>query len=137
MIRQAQARDAEAVFTLAKDFATSFAVEEMAFRATFAKVLCDSRGRLMVAEVENVVVGYVLAFSHDTFYANGRVAWIEEIAVSAKYRRQGIGKSLMKNVEDWAARHNCKLVALATRRAANFDEAIGYESSATYFRKVI
>ncbi len=137
MIRQAQAQDVEAVWMLAKNFATSFAVDETAFRATFARMLCDSSTRLVVAEVENVVVGYVLAFSHDTFYANGRVTWIEEIAVDVEYRRQGIGKSLIKNIEDWAARHDCKLIALATRRAANFYEAIGYEASATYFRKVI
>ena len=31
----------------------------------------------------------------------------------------------------------CALVALATRRAAPFYRAAGYEESATYFRKVL
>jgi ribosomal protein S18 acetylase RimI-like enzyme len=39
--------------------------------------------------------------------------------------------------ERWAAEQGCALVALATRRAAPFYRALGYEDSATYFRKVL
>jgi hypothetical protein len=31
-------------------------------------------------------VGYVLGFRHLTFYANGRVGWLEELVVREKYR---------------------------------------------------
>ena len=39
--------------------------------------------------------------------------------------------------EQWAAGQGCALVALATRRAAPFYRAVGYEESAAYFRKVL
>lgn len=135
MVRRAEAKDTEAVLGLAKEFATSFVIDEAAFRASFEALLFATNTLLLVSQVEEQVVGYVLAFSHQTFYANGRVAWVEELVVDAKYRKQGIGKALMHSVEAWAANQGCKLVALATRRAASFYEAVGYQVSATYFKK--
>ena len=52
-------------------------------------------------------------------------------------RGKGIGKDLMKSVEAWAARRESRLIGLATRRAAPFYTAIGYEESAIFFRKMI
>jgi hypothetical protein len=43
----------------------------------------------------------------------------------------------MHVVESGAADRGAKLIALATRRAASFYEAIGYEVSATYYRKLL
>ncbi len=41
----------------------------------------------------------------------------------------------MANFENWAQDGNCKIVALATRRAEDFYKALNYEESATYFKK--
>lgn len=71
------------------------------------------------------------------FFANGNVAWLEEIMVDEKFRRTGIGSELVKAFEQKAIDSDCKLIALATRRAADFYSAIGYEESATYFRKLL
>ena len=81
--------------------------------------------------------GYLLGFRHLTFYANGPVAWVEEIIVRGHDRERGIGRALMSAFEQWAAGQGCALVALATRRAAPFYRALGYEESAAYFRKVL
>jgi len=136
-IRPAQYADAQAVFTLAQPFATSFVVEEQAFHRSFSALLASSQAHLAVAETAQQLVGYVLGFAHYTFFANGRVAWVEEIMVSAAFRRQGIGQLLMQEFEAWAVAQGCKLVALATRRAAAFYQALGYEESAVYFRKLL
>lgn len=137
MIRCAESNDAAAILRLTRDFSTSFATDEEAFHVSFAALLTDSNVHFAVAEVDGRIVGYVLAFSHCTLHANGRVAWVEEITVEALYRRRGIGRALMRNVENWAADHGCKLVALATRRASDFYEANGYEKSATFYRKIL
>ena len=136
MIRKAELKDLDAIFDLTKDFATSFVIEEKFFRASFIALLADSSTHFTVAEAEEGVIGYVLAFSHSTLYANGRVAWVEEIMVHANHRKQGVGKELIQSVETWAANQDCKLIALATRRAAKFYEAINYQASATYYRKL-
>ena len=43
----------------------------------------------------------------------------------------------MSAFEQWAAARDCALIALATRRAAPFYRALGFEESAVYFRKVL
>lgn len=92
---------------------------------------------LLVAEQDAQVVGYLLGFVHATFYANGPVAWVEEITVAENSRRHGIGRLLMQQFEQWAAARDARLVALATRRAVPFYQALGYEESALYLRKLL
>jgi GNAT superfamily N-acetyltransferase len=84
-----------------------------------------------------VINGYVLGFVHDTFFANGTVAWIEEMFVSDTARRNGIGLALEREIEAWARDRDAKLIALATRKAASFYSAIGYEESAVYYRRIL
>jgi GNAT superfamily N-acetyltransferase len=136
-IRTAQYADAQAVLALAKPFATSFVIDDQAFYRSFSELLAASEAHLAVAEADRQLVGYVLGFDHYTFFANGRVAWVEEITVSELYRGRGIGQSLMREFEGWAAGRGNKLVALATRRAASFYKALRYEESAVYFRKLL
>src|SRR6266487_6110739 len=101
-IRLAQHADAEAVLALAKPFATSFVVDEQAFHPAFLALLTSPQAYLAVAETAQQLVGYVLGFEHYTFFANGRVAWVEEIMVKEDLRKKGIGKSLMQAFEEWS-----------------------------------
>jgi GNAT superfamily N-acetyltransferase len=136
-IRPAQPTDSDALFSLARAFATSFTVDRAAFESSFCALLQSPDAYLAVAAEGERVVGYVLGFDHHTFYANGRVSWVEEIMVSDDVRRCGMGRQLMESFEQWAQSRGSKLVALATRRAAPFYRSIGYDESATYFRKLL
>jgi GNAT superfamily N-acetyltransferase len=79
----------------------------------------------------------VLGLSHPAFYASGLIAWVEEIVVREDLRRMGIGQELMNSFEAWAVLKECRLIALATRRAADFYKRIGYAESAIYFKKTL
>lgn len=136
-IRPAQNADASTILALAKAFATSFVVVEEAFHSAYGTLLASPEAYLTVAEGDQQVVGYLLGFDHETFYANGRVAWVEELMVQEEWRRQGVGQLLMQAFERWAAARGNMLVGLATRRAAPFYRALGYDDSATYFRKAL
>ena len=136
-IRKATADDADALLGLAKEFATSFVPDRTAFEVALADIISTDGANLSVAEVNGEVVGYCLGFDHYTFYANGRVAWVEEIAVMEPVRGRGVGKTLMENFEEWSTSRGSKLIALATRRVASFYKSIGYEESATFFRKLL
>lgn len=83
------------------------------------------------------ITGYILGFHHFTFYANGRVAWVAEIVVHEAFRRRGIGTLLMQSFEAWAAQQDAKIVALSSRRAVPFYQALGYEEPARYLRKFL
>ncbi len=136
-VRRATEKDIERVLPLVRDFATSFKVDESKFRSSFAKVLDEPNSLALVAEEDHDLIGYCLGFCHDTFYANGSVAWLEEIMVASDYRRRRVGESLMSAYEEWAQSKGAILSALATRRASSFYEAISYEESAVYFRKLL
>ena len=136
-VRQAKAQDCVAVFRLAQAFATSFTVEQEIFERAFAELLTHPEAFMTVAEQGEEVVGYLLGFEHLTFFANGRVAWVEEIMVGEAARRLGTGRQLMEAFETWARARDAKMVTLATRRAAEFYRALGYEASATYLRKML
>jgi GNAT superfamily N-acetyltransferase len=137
LIRPAVAGDQLSVFDLAQEFAVSFRPTPDAFARAFGHLIFQDDALLVVADEAGRPVGYLLAFDHHTLFANGRVAWVEEIAVRADRRRQGIGRQLMQAFERWAQARGAVLAALATRRAADFYVALGYEASATYFRKAL
>ncbi len=136
-IRKAVRGDQEQVFSLAEDFATSFRPRLDAFTEAFSQLYEQDDALILVAEEFDQVIGYLLGFDHWTFFANGRVSWVEEVMVHQDHRRRKIGHALMDGFEQWASSRGSKLVALATRRAAQFYLALGYDESAIYFRKLI
>jgi GNAT superfamily N-acetyltransferase len=136
-IRHAGDGDADGVAALAAELALSFEFSWEQFRVAYPALLAANGACLLLAVDGSESVGYLLGFRHLTFYANGPVAWVEEVVVRGRDRGRGIGRALMDAFEEWAAAEGCALVALATRRAAPFYLALGYEESAIYFRKVL
>jgi GNAT superfamily N-acetyltransferase len=136
-VRHARLGDADGVARLAAELAMSFEFSAARFRESYPALLAADGACLLLAVSGQGSVGYLLGFRHLTFYANGSVGWVEEVVVRDQDRGQGIGRVLMDAFERWATAQGCALVALATRRAAPFYLALGYEESATYFRKVL
>lgn len=136
-VRTAHAQDEPAIYELAAEMATSFVVERESFRRSFVAVLESDTALLLASETGGAVTGYVLGFVHSTFYANGRVAAVEEIAVAQELRRQHIGTMLMTEFEHRSLDMGVGVVSLATRRAGDFYSSIGYDESAAYYRKIL
>jgi GNAT superfamily N-acetyltransferase len=136
-VRPAVAADASAVAGLAGALAQSFTFSRAEFDLNYPALLAERNVCLLVATSGGDHLGYLLGFRHLTFFANGPVGWVEEILVSPDQRGSGTGRALMTAFEQWAAEHGCAMVALATRRAAPFYRAIGYEESAVYHRKIL
>jgi GNAT superfamily N-acetyltransferase len=136
-IRSATAGDADAVAGLAAELAQSFTFARTGFDRSYPALLATDDACLLLAVDGQQHLGYLLGFQHLTFYANGPVAWVEEVLVREQERGRGTGRALMDAFEQWATARGCALIALATRRAAPFYRALGYEESASYFRKVL
>ena len=137
IIRPARLEDSDRLFALVLQFATSFTPERSSFELCLKELFQDQNAWIGIAEYQSEVIGYGLGFDHFAFYANGRVAWVEELMVKAEMRRHQVRKRLMETFEQWARARGSKLVGLATRRAAPFYSALGYEESATFFRKLL
>ncbi len=136
-IRKVRPADLDALFELVEQFAASFRPERPAFEQTAHALLADESVWLGGADSAGHLIGYCLGFDHLTFYANGRVAWVEEIMVAERCRRRGVGRALMEGFEAWTRSRGSRLIALATRRAAPFYDALRYEASATYYRRIL
>jgi GNAT superfamily N-acetyltransferase len=138
-VRLAGPGDRDQVWPLARDLATSYVPERPAFDRSFALLLADPSALLLVAGAPGAfgagLAGYLLATSHPAFHANGPVVWVEEVMVAVPARRSGVGRDLMAAAEAWARARGAAYVALATRRAVPFYQALEYEASATYFKK--
>ncbi|TDD00340.1 GNAT family N-acetyltransferase [Nonomuraea deserti] len=137
LIRRAEKADADAVFALAREFGLTFRPEREAFDSALPELLANEDALLLAAVVNGRVQGYLLGFVHLTLFANGPVAWVEEAMVGSGSRRQGVGRALLEEFEKWARSREAGYVAMATRRAPEFYHALGYEASATFFRKVL
>ena len=138
LIRPARPDDGERVWPLARDFATSFTPERSAFDRTWKLLVGAPDTLLLVAEIDDGdITGYLLGHSHQTFLANGRVAWIEELMVEQNHRRRGIGRGLIGHAEHWARCTGAAYIALASRRAGPFYTALGYHDSAVYYKKTL
>jgi len=122
---------------MAAVLAQSFTFSRARFDVSYPALLAAGDACLLVAADAAGCLGYLLGFRHLTFYANGPADWVEEVFVRPRARGRGTGRALMSAFEQWAADQGCALVALATRRAAPFYRALGYEQSAIYHRKVL
>ncbi len=138
IVRPAEERDAEQLFEMAHGMATSFEPTSRTCKESLHHLVGQHDARLLVVEnASGGIDAYLLGFVHLTFFADGPVAWVEEVAARPERRRLGLGRALMAAFEEWAYGRGARLVALATRRAGEFYSALGYEESAVYFRKLL
>ena len=132
-IREGKAEDAYAISELNKnELGYEFEIEKT--REKLSHILNGNRNKLFVAVVQNAVVGYVHAADYDVVYAP-HMKDIMGIAVSSKFKRNGIGKALLCAVENWAKNTGAcgvRLVTGETRTEAHtFYRHCGYNSNKT------
>ncbi len=137
MIRNAQIEDLPSVHDLVVEFATSFKINRDKLAAQFKETLALSDATILVYELDEKIVGYLLGFQHPSFHANGPLSWVEEIVVAETYRSKGLGSKLMNEFERQTKADGCTYIALATRRAGGFYQKNDYEDSAVYYRKIL
>ena len=88
----------------------------------------------LVAEMAGRVVGLMHVFARPAL-ENPREAVVQSIVVDAALRRRGVGRELMKAVENWGRDRGCRSVVLSSNTARAlahaFYAALGYRVSAT------
>ena len=93
-------------------------------------LLKSGKDKILVATVDELVVGYIHANDYDVIYAP-HMKNIMGIAVSSKFKRRGIGKALLTEIEKWARETGAcgiRLVSGAIRTDAHeFYRHCGYK----------
>ena len=136
-IRPVTAADEDAVWPLARVLATSSEPTREAFARLYRATVDDQNAMIFLTrDPDSTVTGYVHVLIHPAFHADGNIGWVEELFVAEDRRGTGCGRHLMAAAEHWArSEHHAAYVALATRRAADFYLAVGYDESAVYLKK--
>ena len=129
-IREANLNDTEMLYKINKEeLGYDFDLENTRIR--LGSLLNTSSNKIIVAEVNQKIVGYIHGADYDLFYSNP-MKNIMGIAVSSEYKRKGIGRLLIKEIESWAKSSGAVGVRLnsgSTRLSAHeFYLSCGYES---------
>lgn len=129
IIREATIEDAFAICNIScADLGYDCSCE---FVSTRISNLDKGREKVFVAEVNEVVAGYIHAEKYQTLYFEPMIN-ILGLAVSSEFGRRGIGRMLLKRAERWANEvgiHKIRLNSGASRKETHsFYRAMGYNN---------
>lgn len=128
-IRPARVTDAESIYQLI-DQELGYQPDSSSFNKQFAKRLGESTDRIVVVALAGQVVGFVHACEYPSLLMS-TLKDVLALAVDHRLQHQGLGRSLLQEVENWAQEtgaEGIRLLSGSTRHGAHqFYEACGYE----------
>ncbi|NET69853.1 MAG: GNAT family N-acetyltransferase [Sphaerospermopsis sp. SIO1G2] len=109
IIRFAQPEDSNVLFALAQGLAE---YEKLSITGNAEKLKEHLFGEpkyaeAILAEVDNKAVGFALFFHNYSTFLTKPGIYLEDLFVLPEYRRQGIGKSLLKKLAQIGVERNC------------------------------
>ena len=119
-VREATIEDAAEIYTLARELAGTVGdalPREKAVRERLEELLEEPRARVLVAEGEDGVVGVASLWIKPDLAHGDAVVEVPMLAVAEAHRREGVGRLLMDEVRDVAARNDSALIELVATRA--------------------
>lgn len=127
-IRECKTEDVDAIYSLNNtEMGYEYSIEDT--KDKLEGLLESNKDKIFVATVQNAVVGYVHANDYDVIYAP-HMKNIMGIAVSGEYKKYGIGKAMLEEIEKWAKETGAfgiRLVSGSTRTGAHeFYRRCGY-----------
>lgn len=128
VIRRANQTDISGMIRLLRilfSIETDFSFEELTQQRGLEMMLSNSPERcIMVAELEQQIVGMCTAQILVSTAEGGIVALIEDLVVEEARRGQGIGKELLLSLEGWAIDRGVSRIQLLADR--NNESALGF-----------
>jgi ribosomal protein S18 acetylase RimI-like enzyme len=119
-VREATLEDAAQIYALARDLAEAVGdapPQEGAVRERLKELLGEPRACVLVAEGEEGLVGAASLWIKPDLAHGDAVVEVPMLAVAENHRREGVGRLLMAEVRDVAARNEAALIELVATRA--------------------
>jgi GNAT superfamily N-acetyltransferase len=145
-IRLAEERDVPRVVALYQELTiTDSQVEHSRnpsladYQLIFAEIRADRKQKLFVAELQGEVVGTIELLVVPNLSHNGTpFAFLENLIVTEKHRRRGLGRLLLEHAVDLARKSGCHMVELCSdvrrKEAHKLYGSMGFEAQAHCFR---
>ena len=94
----------------------------------------DGNPVILGAKIDGILVGTLMAVTCQMLFGQCRSFMVvEDVVIEANYRRRGIGKALMQQVEQFAKSKNCSYIMLITDSdrldSHEFYKSLGYKSA--------
>lgn len=128
-VRKANAQDATAICKISSEDLGYECNTELVFKRLTQ--LDSGREIVFVAEIDNIVVGYIHAEIYNLLYHETMVN-VPGIAVSFDYRSRGVGSALIDCVESWAKELEISMIRLDSgggrKEAHAFYRKMGFDS---------
>lgn len=129
-IRRATKDDAEAIANLYRELNTLSPVSVLPERIE-AVANSNNTYLLVCDDAGEIIATALVCLCQDVMFGNQPFALVENMVVSAGYKREGIGKSMMDYIEAFCLKQDCSKIMLQTssenRAARDFYTAIGYD----------
>ncbi len=136
LVRSAGPGDSEPIAGLLGELGYPATVRDVGARLARLRQECDG---VFVAEVGAEVVGFVGVHRIPVLHRDGDLARITALVVASRYRRQGVGQTLLEHVEQWARACACTRLEVTSGEhrsgAHRFYERLGYHRSERRFLK--
>lgn len=140
-IRRCMVSDSHRIYELCRN-ELGYNFSEAQIESNIRRLIGSPENLLLVAvDEEDVVVGFIHANNHDPVYAPP-MKDIVAIAIYDEYRHLGLGKRMIRAVEDWAVQtgaHGIRVNSGVEQKSAlRFYKSCGYEyiKTAYNFRKM-
>jgi len=108
-------------------------------RGRLAAIAPQQDGKVLVADLDAEVVGFVCLQIIPLFHLAEPLGRITTLVISSKFQRYGIGRRLVAKAEMLAWEHGCGAIELTSgdqrSNAHAFYEAVGYEQVSRRFIK--
>lgn len=108
------------------------------FEIAFKEKMADEKNYYILGLENNSVIGFLSLVVDYQLHHTAKVATIEELIVSLKYRSKGMGKALINNAIDYAKSKDCDVVELTSgfsrKQAHKFYEKNGFKKNSYKFK---
>lgn len=109
------------------------------FKKAYQSKIRNKNNYFIVGIENSNVIGFLSLIIDFQLHHTGKVATVEELIVSSKYRNNGIGRVLLENAINYAKETKCDVIELTsgfTREAAHrFYEKNGFTKGSYKFKK--
>lgn len=131
IIRRANANDAEAISKLYCELNTLS--EPAVVPERIAELAATEHTYLLVYDDSGEIIATALVcLCQDVMYGSQPFAVVENVVVSADYKREGIGKNMMDYIDTFCLQQGCSKIMLQTSSensaAQKFYNAVGFDS---------
>lgn len=111
------------------------------FKKLVKKYIKDSDKQILVAQVNDKIVGMVSIIFLSRINQITFELYIPELVVAQNYQKQGIGKKLIESCIELAREKNCHRIRLESgnqrKESHEFYKQLGFEQSSLSFTKII